>query len=50
MLEEFKISCLGVFILIVIVAFIFSFLYGVEKRKGNLRLGEIIKNVFKKLV
>ena len=50
MLSEIKASVIGILVIGAIVAFIFSFLYRVEKRKGNLRLGEIIKNVLKKLV
>ncbi len=49
MVSETKVCCLGVVVITAIVAVIFPFLYRAEKRKGNLRLSEIIKNVLKKL-
>lgn len=48
-MSETGTCCLGVVVIIAIVAVIFPFLHRAEKRKGNFRLGEIIKNVLKKL-
>jgi heme/copper-type cytochrome/quinol oxidase subunit 2 len=48
--REIVVSLLTVAVITAIVAFIFVVIYPFEKRKGNLRLGEIIKNLLKKLV
>ncbi|MDQ3798849.1 MAG: hypothetical protein M3384_05320 [Acidobacteriota bacterium] len=48
-MSETGACCLGIVVITAIVAVIFPFLYRAEKRKGNLRLGDIIKNVLKKL-
>ncbi|HEX8370231.1 MAG TPA: hypothetical protein VF604_16910 [Pyrinomonadaceae bacterium] len=50
MRTEIEASLITIVVVTIIVAFIFSFIYRIEKRKGNLRLSEIIKNVLKKLV
>jgi len=48
--REVVTSLITVIVITAIVAFIFAVIYPIEKRKGNLLLGEIIKNILKKLV
>ena len=48
--KEFVVSLITFIVVTIIVAFIFAVIYPSEKRKGNLRLGEIIKNALKKLI
>jgi hypothetical protein len=48
--SEIIVSLLTIIFISVIVVLIFVVIYPIEKRKGNLRIGEIIKNLLKKLV
>jgi hypothetical protein len=48
--SEFKVSLITIIVVTTIVMFIFAVIYPIEKRKGNLRTGEIIKNILKKSV
>jgi hypothetical protein len=48
--REIVVSLIPFIVITLIVAFIFAVIYPSEKQKGNLRLGEIIKNLLKKLV
>ena len=48
--REFVVSLITVIVVTTIVVFIFAAIYPSEKRKGNLRIREIIKNILKKLV
>lgn len=50
LLTEICASLITVVVVTAIVAIIFPFICRREKRKGNLRVGEIIKNLLKKLV
>ena len=48
--QDFKIFVLTVLVLIFIVVPIVGFLFQRDVQKGNLKLGELIKNLFREMV